>query len=273
MKYSQYRAGRLAKPAYNAMVSLRKNKAAETTCEFLARASIPLREIGPENFPIGIASGCLIDYGGERWILTVAHATGNMGRWAIEMEYGEERGAKLWSIGAMHFLDLLNLSDDTGQTLDLAYTAVPRDLQPRYQPRDEQAQMMKSLPRIIFQQPDLGYAPGGKRLYGFAGGVMASKEHHFGKLWHGTKLVCYPKLSFAGEDEQFYFFKLPFAHPGHEFFKGTSGAPICDRKRNIAALVSGPGNEPDTIRGIKMHYFRSALDTSLLKLRTEKPAL
>src|ERR1700679_2764891 len=106
------------------MVSQKKNTAEEKTCEFLARASIPLREIGPESFPIGIASGCLIEYRGKRWILTVAHATGNMGRWAIEMEYDEDRGAKLWGIGAMHFLDLLNLSDGTGQTLDLAYTTV-----------------------------------------------------------------------------------------------------------------------------------------------------
>lgn len=247
--------------------------AEEKTCEFLACASIPLREIGPEDFPVGIASGCLIDYGGTRWILTVAHATGNMGRWAIEMEHDEDRGAKLWGIGPMHFLDLLKLSDGTGQTLDLAYTPVPGDLQPYFQPRDEQARMIKSVPRVIFQQPDLSHAPSAKRQYGFAGGVMPSKEHHFGKQWHGTQLVCHSKLSFVGEDEQFYFFKLPSAHPGHEFFKGTSGAPICDRKRNIAALVCGPGSEPDTIRGIKMHYFRSALDASLLELRAKKPVL
>jgi hypothetical protein len=247
--------------------------AVEKTCELLACASIPLREMGPENFPVGIASGCLIDYGGRRWILTVAHATGNMGRWAIEMEYDHQRGAKLWGIGAMHFLDMLSLSDGTGQTLDLAYTTVPGDLQPYFQPRDEQAQMVKSLPRVIFQQPELRYVPSGTKLYGFAGGVMQTEEHHFGKLWHGTKLICYPTLTFVGEDEQFYFFKLPFAHPGHEFFKGTSGAPICDRKRNIAALVCGPGKKPDTIRGIKMHYFRSALDVQLLEPRAEQPVV
>jgi hypothetical protein len=255
------------------MVAFKKGTSAGKACEFLACASVPLREIGPDNFPIGIGSGCLIDYGGKRWLLTVAHATGNLGRWAIEMEHDEQRGAKLWGVGAMYFVDLLNLSDGTGQRLDLAYTTVPGDLQPYFQPRDEQAHMMKSLPRVIFQQPDLHYTPGGKKLYGFAGGVMASKEHHFGKLWHGTNLVCYPKLSFAGENEQFHLFKLPFTHPGHEFFKGTSGAPICDRQGNIAALVCGSGNEPDTIRGIKMHYFRSALDASLPELRAEKPVL
>ena len=81
--------------------------------------------------------------------------------------------------------------------------------------------------------------------------------------WVLTKLVCYPKLSLVGEDDRYYFFKLPFVHPGHEEFKGTSGSPICDRQGNVVALVCGPGKEPDTIAGIKMHYFRSALDVEL----------
>jgi hypothetical protein len=239
--------------------------AEKKTCEFLACASIPLREIGPNQFPIRIASGCLIDYGGRRWILTVAHATGNGGNWTIEMRYEEGRGALLYRIGAMNVLGLLSLYDGRAASLDLAYAEVPGDLQPYWQPRDEQAQIVKTLPRVIFE-PDLQYRPARRKLYGFGGGVKQTEEHHFGKLWHGTELVCYPRLKFMGEDEQFYFFDLPFARGGHELFKGTSGAPICDRKRNIAALVCGPGEEPNTIRGIKMHYFRQALDVELIQL-------
>ena len=162
-----------------------------------------------------------------------------MGKWAVEMEYEEGLGAKLYAIGVMSFLGVVDVSEGAAEPFDLAYAEVLGDLQPYWQPRDEQAQIVNTLPRVIFQ-PDLHYQPGGRKLYGFAGGVKQTEEHHFGKLWHGTELVCYPTLKYAGEDERFYFFKLPFAHPGHEFFKGTSGAPICARKGNTPPLVRGP---------------------------------
>ena len=84
--------------------------AQQRACEFLIRASNPLQISDPTNSPIGIASACLVDHGGHRWILTVAHATGNLGRWAIEMEFDEPRGAKLLNIGAMHFTGLINFT-------------------------------------------------------------------------------------------------------------------------------------------------------------------
>jgi len=84
--------------------------------------------------------------------------------------------------------------------------------------------------------------------------------------WHGTEVVCHTGLTFAGEDEKFYFFKLPFGRPANEFLEGTSGAPICDNERNVAAFVCGPGGEPDTIGGIKVQFFRSALESKLLEL-------
>lgn len=187
-----------------------------------------------------------------------------MGDWVIEIEYEQGRGLKQYRIGAMNFLKLGNFSSGTLEDLDLAYAEVAGDLQPFWQPRNEQAQIVKTLPRTIFRS-DLRHQPSAGRSYGFAGGVKATEEYHFGMRWHGTEFVCYTELEFEGEDQQFYFFKLPFAHPGHEFFKGTSGAPICDAERNIVALVCGPGNAPDTIRGIKMQFFRSALDVQLLE--------
>ena len=158
----------------------------------------------------------------------MAHATGNGGNWVIEMRYEEGRGALLYRIGVMNFLGLLRLHEGTAVSLDLAYAEVPGDLQPYWQPRDEQGQIVQTLPRIIFE-PDLRYQPAPRKAYGFGGGIKQTKEHHFGKLWHGAELVCYPRLKFMGEDEQFYFFGLPFGRGGEKLFKGTSGAPICDR--------------------------------------------
>jgi len=187
-------------------------------------ASVPLREIGSTHFPIIIACGCLVDYGGRRWILTVAHATGNMGSWVIELEYVEGRGLKQYRIGAMEFLKLGDLSKGTLEDLDLAYAEVPADLQPYCQPRNDQGQIVKTMPRVIFQS-DLLHRPNAGHSYGFAGGVKPTEEPHFGMRWHGTGVVCHTGLTFAGEDEKFYFFKLPFGRPANEFLEARAARP------------------------------------------------
>ena len=55
--------------------------------DYLRRASIPLREIGVDGMPDYVASCALVDYAGKRVVLTVQHATGDMGQWAIEIEF------------------------------------------------------------------------------------------------------------------------------------------------------------------------------------------
>jgi hypothetical protein len=238
----------------------------ERACELIARTSVPIRQIGQDGFPVDNASSCLIDYGGRRWILTVHHATSNLGDWRIEMTYDEGKGLLTYSIGVMTFFKLADLSAGTVADLDMAFAPVPNDLKPYYEPRDEQAKVVKRMPRFVFK-PDLHYKPSARKQYSFAGGVMPTKETHFGQLYQGTKLACYRGLKYVGEDKMFYVFKLPFQHPGHDFFRGTSGSPIIDTKRNIAALVVGPGNEPDTIKGIKIGFFRAGLDAELAQLK------
>jgi hypothetical protein len=209
-----------------------------------------------------------VDYRGRRWVLTVAHIPDDNGRWAIEMGFVDGKGAKVYVLGDVNYLGLGNLNAKTA-VLDAAYVNVPNDLQPLYQPTNEQGLIVKSVPRIIFQ-PDLCYVPKPNRIYGFSGNILAYRAEYFGTAQFSTELAYYTNLKLVGEDEQFYFFKLPFTHPGHEFFEGTSGSPICDAKNNIAGLVCGPGFEPDTIRGIKMHFFRMALDVQSQELDGEE---
>ncbi len=246
-----------------------KVSAAERICDFLILASNPLRCIGPHQFPIGIASCALVDYGGERWVLTVAHATGDgKGNWAIEMGFEEGRGAKLWSIGPMTFMDQVTFTKGSSVQLDLAYARVPRDLQPILEYRDENEQLIRTAPRRILKS-NLRTAPTKRKIYGFAGNIKPTSGPPVTMNWLLTELVCYPTLKFVGEFDHYYQFKLPFSHPGHEEFKGTSGSPICDRQGNVVALVCGPGKEPDTIAGIKMSYFRSALDVELQQIAAD----
>jgi hypothetical protein len=232
----------------------------EDFCKFVELASIPLRQLGPDMLPGRIASGCLVDYRGQRWVFTVAHAMENTGNWAIEVGYEPGRGTKLYKIGQLSFVARYDrTTGGSFETLDMAYTRVPSDLQPRWQPSNEQGQIIHDQPRIILSA-DLQAQPRGNEEYGFAGNVEPTIETHFGDVYVGTKAACYMDLQFVREENEFYLFKLPFDRPGDLYFRGTSGSPICDREGNVVALVCGPGDTPDTIRGIKIGYFRSALD-------------
>lgn len=228
---------------------------------FLELATIPLREIGPEGLPINYASGCLVDYGKRRWILTVSHATGNYGNWAIEVEYGE-RGMGLHRIGAMNFVALIHADEGKSGQLDMAYATVPPKLTPHWQPANDRGEIVADELKIVFKSA-LGDIPSPDRRYGFAGNVQPSHETHFGKVHVATMVRSYTGLTFVGEDDKFYHFRLTEARGGDEFFKGTSGSAVCDTDGNPVALVCGPGDEPDTVRAIKIGFFRTAIDATI----------
>jgi hypothetical protein len=237
--------------------------------DFFLSSSVLLRKLGKDGYPVRNAAGCLLDYKGRRWVLTVSYATGDMGDWRIELEYIKGEGLKNHPIGAMHFASVGDLSVVLAEKLDLAYAEVPSGLQPLRQFRNPQGEIEKTLLCVIFDS-DLNFMPSNDRSYAFAGTVMPAKENHFGRIYQSSEFRFYGGLELTGEDKQFYYFKLPFAHPGHEHFKGTSGAPICDIEGNIAALVCGPGPDgTDTIRGIKMAYFRTLLDVTVLDHETQ----
>jgi len=96
-------------------------------------ASVPLRKLDSNRRPLSAASGCLVDYHGKRLVLTVQHATGDMGNWAIEIRYEPGRGTQLYQIGSMDFLKVGNLLSGTVSDVDFSYASVPGDLQPMQQ--------------------------------------------------------------------------------------------------------------------------------------------
>lgn len=228
----------------------------------LVLSSIPLRQVGTDFLPTGIASGCIVTYRGRRWLLTVAHATRDTGPWAIEIGYEEGRGTKLYSVGGIHFVSRGDCATGKISDLDLAYVSVPEDVEPRWQPSNDRGERIEDKPRIIIRT-NLDSTPGPKAEYGFAGNTAPTDERHFGRRYQGAVIRLYTRLKYVGETEDYHLFRLPSSRPPELLLKGTSGAPILDRRRNLVALVCGADNTPDGIRGIKSGYFRSALDAEL----------
>ena len=67
-------------------------------------------------------------------------------------------------------------------------------------------------------------------------------------------------LRYIGVSDDFYIFKLPLAHPGHEHFRGCSGAPIIDTHGKTVALVSNCPAKTNLILGISLKRYKVAID-------------
>lgn len=224
----------------------------------LILSSIPLRQLGADLNPVRVASGCLVDYGGKRILLTVAHATGNMCNWAIEVEFDKSKGKTLcYQLGRMHFLKSVALEarEIKVEDVDFSYVEVPSHVVPRYQRISRQGDIRVDRPREILE-PDFSLEPSKDKTYGFSGQVMSKCI--------GSYLlslpVIYPDLTFEGADGDYTVFRLPMDHPGHEYFKGCSGAPILDSDGNVVALVCFGVVRENAIYGISLREYRTALD-------------
>ncbi|HDL01040.1 MAG TPA: hypothetical protein ENH23_02275 [candidate division Zixibacteria bacterium] len=122
------------------MTAKLKTMAKEDWAAKLILSSIPLRQLGVDRMPVGFASGCLIDYNDKRLILTVSHATGNQGNWAIEVRAKNGIGTQTYQIGAMMFLETGNINTGDIKDVDFSYATVPDDIAPYYHELNPQGQ-------------------------------------------------------------------------------------------------------------------------------------
>ena len=221
-------------------------------------SSIPLRKINDELLPVGIASGCLIDYLDTRIVLSVFHATRRDDNWALEVKYEHGKGTQLYRPGGFHHLGEMKLGIAKISEIDFSYREVSSDLETYFQEISPSGAIGTERVREVFK-PDFSVQPNTNEVYGFAGQVMP-EMHGTSALVTETQ-VCHG-LKFIGTESDYHVFELPFPHPGHERFRGCSGAPIIDTKGNVVALVCHGDIERNAIFGISLNKYKIALDVT-----------
>jgi hypothetical protein len=224
--------------------------------EWVLITSIPLRRLDDEDIPIGMASGCLVDYAGRRFLLSVHHAV-QMGqaRWAVDLGAEPGKGQAVYYLPTFNYVGELNSASRELNMIDFCFVEVAPDLVSIFQnatPRgisDERA-------RHVFDA-DLTITPSANQLYAFAGEV---KHEMHGVYAVVAAMNVYPGLKFLRSEGEYHVFSLPVPHPGHEAFQGCSGAPIVDQDRNVVALVCSGDSESNTIWGVSLARYKFALD-------------
>lgn len=222
-------------------------------------SSVPLKRIGNDGLPLSIASGCLIDYKGKRILLTVSHATKRAGRWAIELRYEPGKGTRMHGLGPMHFLKKGSLASSKLTDLDFSYVVVPETIR-AYRQEIVPPGKVKSETPISIHTPDFTCLPSASLQYGFCGLVKPSLEEHFGKTYLAGELKTYIGLTYLRAEDDYYVFKLPTPHQGHEQFQGCSGAPVLDEAGNVVGLVCSGDVGKDEIWAFAIARYKVALD-------------
>jgi len=225
----------------------------------ILKSSVALCRLNDEGFPTSSASGFLVDYCGHRILMTVEHATGDFGQWAIQLNYDTSKGTQLYRLGAMNFLASFSIETNKANKIDFLYVEIPNDLNAVRQEITEQQEIIQSYPITIYSI-DFEEKPSQDDKYGFAGLVKGQLEKHPFVTFFSTELKIYDELRYLRTDGDKYVFELPFNHPGHPEFKSCSGAPIINGKGVPVALLTSGCMKNNEIYGVSLSQYRTPID-------------
>lgn len=233
----------------------------EATFQRLLFSSAPLLKVLPGQVPSGHASACLIDYRGKRILLTAAHATRDGGSWAVQTRYIPGKSTQLYGLGALHYLREVRLGEEAAERdIDFAYVVVPDEVAPQRQEIDPVSRKVTGQAPITIHSAPFAAEPTSEDRFGFCGLTKLVEERHPGQVYVSGDLQVVGDMTFLRAEDDWLVFKLPTKHPGHEYFRGCSGAPILNGAGLPVALVCEGREETDEIYGVSLRTYQAAID-------------
>lgn len=224
-----------------------------------ALASLALVQIGPDKRPVGYASGCLVRYKAEMFLLSVDHATGNGGNWAVQHRYDAEKGVELFSVGEMNFIQVGRLKNSKLRDVDFSYKRLTVPMSPVHQEFDDQLKVSLELPKTVLNS-ELSAIPNGEHTYGFFG---LTQQRLDGALLHQV-----PKLEvgmrYVNSAGDYHEFELLNPYRKIAEYQGCSGAPILDEAGTLVALVVEGNKRKTRILGLNLSAYAAVIDAQFL---------
>lgn len=225
--------------------------------QWVLTTSVPLFRFDKDEMPVGFASGCLLDYGGKRFLLSVQHAVQRTAHdWAAMVRYDRVKGIEVYRPNSFNYMAEMTLGSSSIRDIDFCYTEIPADLVWYWQTIAPSGETFDERVRHVFCS-ELDEEPHRDHVYAFSGHVLPQIVRDVGFC---TEARVYPGLRYQGRDGECHIFDLPVGHPGHSSFKGCSGAPIVDMKKNVVALVCSGDESDNTIRGVSIRRYKIAFD-------------
>ena len=223
-------------------------------------STVPLVSTDVRGLPTGIASGCFVRYGEKKLLLSVQHATGNGGIWAIQQQYVPNRGAELYRLGEVNFLMKININTSEIVDVDFSYVEVPESTFAKRQEINPDTAEILTEEYIFTLSSSLEDEPCTNTRYGFSGLVKPSIDQCGGNNCLVTESRVYTDLEYLRTEGDYHYFQLPFKHPGHQHFQGCSGAPIIGEDGKLVALVCGGNIATNELWGISLKAYKLPVD-------------
>jgi hypothetical protein len=232
------------------------SRRAQDWLQWMLVTSVPLCHLDEDDIPLGIASGCLAICRGRKFVLSARHAVKPDSKgWVIELDHNCSKGTEMY--WRKNFLYMAEMQKGSGVLthVDFCFAEVAADLQPIYADRTPFS-VSDVRPRHIFTVENFA-EPTAAGVFAFSGRV---KPEVHGHETMATEMNVYPGLRYVRTQGPYHIFQLPVDHPGHESFRGCSGAPIIDMDRRVVALVTSGDKESGTIIGVAISRVMTALN-------------
>lgn len=122
--------------------------------QWMLTTSVPLMRLDDGGNVIGQASGTMVDFEGERFVMSVAHAVPKESHgWAIEIGLDPSKGTEVYHVNAFVYPGEFTRSTATFRELDLCIARVASDVAPWYEFRTPRG-LFDKRPRHIFSAAD-----------------------------------------------------------------------------------------------------------------------
>jgi hypothetical protein len=208
--------------------------------------------------PSGIGSGFILDFKGNRFLLTVFHVTEKSSKWSAQIKFNDEV-QKFEALFLNEFSYLADYSEDKKaiKNVEFSFHPVRPDFKSYYNNRTWNGETLEIKERPVFSVNDIG-EPNKEMYYGFSGDIQPTSMPDLNGF--ETTQHIYRGLKYSRLENDMHYFKLPEDHPGHEMFRGCSGAPIIGEDGKVVSLVSGGCTTNNEIYGCNLQKCIRTLD-------------
>lgn len=215
----------------------------ENLLETLLETTVKLIEVDESKKPVGVASGFVLKRDEKNVLISAGHCFKNSKQIAIETSIISGRETLIFALPPVNLVKKGNLLTGKFSDLDIAWTSFDPNEVNKLDEDDERLNNLK-IELHAYQGP-IHEEPEKNRIYAFAS--WSRTEFHPAKQTLIREAASEAGMQYIGKDTNgLYKFQLSRKHRGHDYYKGSSGAPIADEEGKIVSIVL-KGDEDDNI--------------------------
>jgi hypothetical protein len=218
-----------------------------------------LCQLDDQARPCGYASGCIVAHRNVRILITVSHAVGNQGDWALEVQWDSVRKAEqLQRLGAMGFIRRVTVKGKKSKAsdVDFAYARVPYEVRPRLQVLSASGEILRNEEKKDFTLSDI-VTPSADESYAFWG--LTEPNFYAGNLTRTVQEEF--DMRYVGRArEDLLEFQTHKPYPSYKPYKGCSGGPVTDSQGRLVAIVVEGNKRKTGILGLDLMRYRSVIE-------------